>query len=64
MHPNVREVIGHVQLPLLQRLLHLVEYEDTDYVEKLMKERPLLGPCEKTPAFPDYPSQRPYHLGN
>ena len=52
MHPDVRKVIGHVHLPLLQRMLSYIGYIDKHYVDKLMQGRPMLGPCTPTAIFP------------
>eukprot|EP00959_Pyramimonas_sp_CCMP1952_P332142 6954802-Pyramimonas_sp.AAC.1 len=44
LHPRVRRVIGHLHLPLLNRLLQEIHYEEEmDCMDTLTKGRPMLG---------------------
>ena len=43
LHPAVRSVIGHVQLPLLQKLANDFSYPDMGALRKYSEGHPLIG---------------------
>ena len=51
LHPDVKKVIGHVHLPLLDWLDRNTEYYGVDYVKRLMLGKPSLGEIPRTGAF-------------
>ena len=51
LHPNVKRVIGHIHIPLLDWALKEINYENTNYISSLMQGRPMIGEIEKTGVF-------------
>ena len=43
LHPDVRQVIGHIHIPLLRWLVAWSYYKNVRYVDKLVAGRPCLG---------------------
>ena len=54
LHPNVRRVIGHIHLPLLEWLLQRIHYEDVDYVRTLTRGRNVVGQIGRSHVFPEF----------
>ena len=48
LHPDVRKVIGHLHLPLLDWMVKRSSFQGTHYVNRLMQGKPCLG--EITPS--------------
>lgn len=51
LHEDVKHVIGHLHLPLLQWLVEETSYPAQDYVARLMQGRPCLGEIPASGVF-------------
>ena len=53
LHSQVKSVIGHLHLPLYDKLLRNIEYEGKDYIDSLMQGRRMLGTIRPSGVFPE-----------